>query len=51
MLAALTLAAALAVPSPVDPGTRYDPRIPTLKSVTGHDLGEEITNPTTSPTT
>ena len=30
MLATLTLAAALAVPSPVAPETRYDPRIPTL---------------------
>jgi hypothetical protein len=27
------------------PGTRYDPRIPTLKAVTGHDFGEEITPP------
>jgi hypothetical protein len=45
MLATLTLAAALAVPSPVDPQTRYDPRIPTLKQVVGHGLGEEITSP------
>jgi hypothetical protein len=45
MLAILTLAAALAVPSPVGPETRYDPRIPTLKQVVGHDLGEEITSP------
>ena len=45
MLATLTLAAALAVPSPVGPETRYDPRIPTLKQVVGHDLGEEITSP------
>jgi hypothetical protein len=45
MLATLTFAAALAVPSPVGPGTRYDPRIPTLKQVVGHDLGEEITSP------
>ena len=27
------------------PGTRYDPRIPALKSVTGHDFGEEISAP------
>ncbi|HSD67210.1 MAG TPA: M14 family metallopeptidase, partial [Vicinamibacteria bacterium] len=45
MLATLTLAAALAVPSPVGPETRYDPRIPTLKAVVGHELGEEITSP------
>lgn len=45
MLATLTLAAALAVPSPVGPQTRYDPRIPTLEAVVGHDLGAEITSP------
>jgi hypothetical protein len=45
MLAILTLAAAVAVPSPVAPETRYDPRIPTLKQIVGHDLGEEITSP------
>ena len=45
MLATLTLATALAVPSPVGPETRYDPRIPTLKQVTGHELGEEISSP------
>jgi hypothetical protein len=27
------------------PGTRYDPRIPTLKQIAGHDPGEEITPP------
>ena len=27
------------------PGTRYDPAIPTLASVVGHDHGEEITTP------
>ena len=26
-------------------GTRYDSKIPTLKDVAGHDLGEEITSP------
>jgi hypothetical protein len=45
MLATLTLAAALAVPSPVGPETRYDTRIPTLKAIVGHDLGAEITSP------
>jgi hypothetical protein len=45
MLATLTLAATLAVPSPVGPETRYDPGIPTLKQVVGHDLGEEISSP------
>jgi len=45
MIATLTLAAALAAPSPVGPETRYDPRIPTLEQVVGHDLGEEITSP------
>jgi hypothetical protein len=45
MLATLTLAVALAVPSPVAAATRYDPRIPTLQAVVGHDLGVEITSP------
>jgi hypothetical protein len=45
MIATLTLAAALAVPSPVPPGTRHDPAIPTLRQVVGHDLGQEITSP------
>jgi hypothetical protein len=45
MLPVLTLAAALAVPSPVGPQTRYDPRIPSLEEVVGHDLGAEITSP------
>ena len=45
MLATLTLTLAVAVPSPVAPETRYDPSIPTLKQVVGHDLGEEITSP------
>ena len=31
------------MPSPV--GNHYDPRIPTLKAVVGHDLGEEIAEP------
>src|SRR5512135_2491201 len=45
MLATLTLAATLGVPSPVAPETRYDPGIPTLKAVVGHELGAEITSP------
>jgi hypothetical protein len=45
MLATLTLATALAAPSPAGAETRYDPRIPTLPQVVGHDLGEEITSP------
>jgi len=36
----------LAVPAqPLWPGATYDPAIPTLKSVLGHDVGEEITSP------
>jgi hypothetical protein len=27
------------------PGATYDPRIPTLKAVIGHDIGEEISSP------
>jgi hypothetical protein len=46
MIHALTLAFALAVPvATAQPGTRYDARIPTLKQVVGHDLGEEISTP------
>jgi zinc carboxypeptidase len=43
---ALLLVAQLAVP-PVElaPATRYDPRIPTLRSVTGHETGDEISTP------
>ena len=48
MLGTLALAAALAAPlqaQELAPGTRYDPSIPTLESVAGHDFGEEITAP------
>jgi hypothetical protein len=45
MLAILTLAAALAASSSAAPETRYDPGIPTLKQVTGHEVGEEISSP------
>ena len=30
---------------PLAPGTRYDPAIPTLKQVVGHEAGEAITSP------
>ena len=30
---------------PLWPGAKYDPAIPTLKSVVGHDHGEQITSP------
>lgn len=42
---ALALAAALLTPLELAPGTRYDPKIPTLKQVLGHEVGEEITSP------
>jgi hypothetical protein len=38
-------AAAPAPPLELAPGTRYDPRVPTLQQVAGHDFGEEITPP------
>jgi hypothetical protein len=44
-LAALLLAAAAAEPMELAPATRYDPRIPTLRSVTGHEVGDEISTP------
>jgi len=40
---ALLLAAASA--PPIGPGTRFDPRIPTLEQVVGHATGEAITSP------
>ena len=30
---------------PLWPGAKYDPAIPTLKQVVGHDPGKEITSP------
>ena len=48
MLIALVLVAALPFLGPAQdlvPGTRYDPSIPTLTEVVGHDFGEEITPP------
>src|SRR5690606_21007684 len=44
----LALFALLQVPAPAQelaPGTRYDPAIPTLQQVVGHDFREEITAP------
>jgi hypothetical protein len=48
MLGTLALATLLQVPAPTQelaPGTRYDPAIPTLEEVVGHDVREEITAP------
>jgi hypothetical protein len=48
MLGPLILAALLQVtvaPPQLAPGTRYDPQVPTLEAVAGHDFGEEITPP------
>lgn len=48
MLSALALATVIQVSPQVQelaPGTRYDPDIPTLEEVAGHDFGEVITPP------
>ncbi len=48
MLSTLALAAVLqtpAQPQELAPGTRYDPNIPTLEQVVGHDFGEVVTPP------
>jgi hypothetical protein len=48
MLGTLLLAALVQLPAPAQelaPGTRYDPAIPTLTDVVGHDIREEITAP------
>ena len=48
MITALALAAAVHAPvqtPDLAPGTRYDPDIPTLEQVAGHDFGEAITTP------
>jgi len=45
VLSTLALAAALqtpAQPQELAPGTRYDPNIPTLEQVVGHDFGEVV---------
>jgi hypothetical protein len=48
MLGTLALLATLQVPAPIQelmPGTQYDPAIPTLQQVVGHDFREEVTPP------
>ena len=48
MLGSLVFAALLQVPAPTQelaPGTRYDPTIPTLEQVVGHDVRAEVTAP------
>jgi hypothetical protein len=45
ILASLALAFALNATRVLDPGTAYDPKIPTIKQVLGHDHGDEITSP------
>jgi hypothetical protein len=48
MLGTLALLATLQVPVPTQelvPGAQYDPTIPTLQQVVGHDFGEEVTPP------
>jgi len=48
MLAPIAFALLVQLPVPgqeLVPGTQYDPSIPTLEQVVGHDFGEEITAP------
>ncbi len=48
MVAPLLAALAFQLPAPTQelaPGTQYDPAIPTLEQVVGHDFREEITHP------
>jgi Zinc carboxypeptidase len=48
MLSALAIAALVQVPTaaqPLSPGTRYDPGVPTVQQVTGHDVRDAITPP------
>ena len=48
MLGTLVLAALMQLPAPTQelaPGTRYDPAIPTLTEVVGHDFRDEVTHP------
>jgi len=51
MLSACVLALQLAAAAQPElaPGARYDPRIPTIKQVLGHDFGEQITTPEELP--
>jgi hypothetical protein len=45
-LALLLVAQAQAAPpAPIGPGTRFDPRIPTLEQVVGHAPGQAVTSP------
>lgn len=41
----LLFTAAAAPAEPLVPGAKYDPKIPTLKAVVGHDPGERVTTP------
>lgn len=45
MIVSLALVTVLASAAPVSPDTRYDPAVPTLKDVVGHELGERISTP------
>ena len=48
MLGTFALLAILPLPAPTQelvPGAQYDPAIPTLQQVVGHDFGEEVTPP------
>ncbi|MGE0811927.1 MAG: M14 metallopeptidase family protein [Vicinamibacterales bacterium] len=45
ILAVASLAGAQAGDEPFWPGAQYDPKIPTLRQVVGHDHGAEITTP------
>ena len=45
ILASLVLGLALNAPRVLDPSTTYDPKMPTIKQVLGHDHGDEITSP------
>lgn len=48
MIGTLALLATLQIPAPTQelvPGAQYDPTIPTLQQVVGHDFGEEVTPP------
>ena len=42
---ALTLVAQATATAPLAPGTKYDPKIPTVRQVLGYEFGEEITPP------
>src|SRR4051812_18873785 len=45
MILALALAASFVSPVGYAESVHYDPRVPTLRAVVGHDWGEEITSP------